>query len=359
MPAAFERLVIAELEVVVGGHDQVLAVLVGARALVEGEERPHRHAAGVGHAAGDLELRAELVDTDRRVLLAIGLLHVFAGVVEDLVVARLVLARLRLLGLQIDARPLEVVVLVHVHARLNLARELPAADVLELRPYQLLWCGVWDLLVAGTGHMLAARVGQHQRVVPVGVPEVVVDAFVLHQPADEVEVAFPVLHAVGPRPVAARQLEREVGRRVVGEHLLDDVRHRHLLEDAAVSRARQEPQPGMHGGLVRVIAAVQLALREARDEAVEVARAVVGQRQLDRDVLAEDRIPVDLAVRAQQIQVVLAQAAQFLAAVHAVEQQDALAKRRGDVHDAVHQPRHGVLRTFRRSSYTRLHTSQP
>jgi hypothetical protein len=221
---------------------------------------------------------------------------------------------------------------VHVDAGLHFTRELPLADVLELRPRQPFGRDIGDLLVARARHVLAARVGEHQRVVPVRVPEVVVDPLLLHQPADEVEVGLPVLHAVRPLAVGTRQLQLEIGDRVVGEHLLDDVGNGHLLEDAAVGGARQEPQPRVNGGRVVVIPAVELALREARDEAVEVARAVVGQRQLDRDVLAEDRIDVDLAVGTQQVEIILTEAAQFLAPAHAVEQQHAVAERRRDVH---------------------------
>jgi hypothetical protein len=182
--------------------------------------------------------------------------------------------------------------------------------------------------------VLAGRIGEDDRVVAVGVADVVVDSFLLHQPADEVEVGLPVLHAVGPLAVGGGELQLEVGHRMIGEHLLDDVRDGHLLEDAAVGGAGQEPQPRPHHRRVARVAPVLRALREARHVTVEVAAAVVGQRQLHRDVLAEDVVDVDVLLRTQQIELIFGQPSHLLARVHAVKEQHILAERGRDLHDA-------------------------
>ena len=158
--------------------------------------------------------------------------------------------------------------------------------MLEIRPHVRARPDVRALVIGRRRGAPARRIGQHQRVLAVAVAEVVADPFVLHQPADEVEVGLPVLHAVVPLAVGAGELELEVGRAAVAEHLLDDVGDLHRLEDAAVGGAREEPQPRTHLREVLVVAPVLGALREPRHVAVEEPRALAGQLQRDGDVLA-------------------------------------------------------------------------
>ena len=189
--------------------------------------------------------------------------------------------------------------------------------------------------------MLGRRIRQHHRVVAVGVAEIVRDALLLHQAADEVEVGLPILDAVVPLPVSPRQLQLEVRRLVIGEHHLDDVGNLHVLEDPAVGRARQEPEPGTHRREVPVVAAIHAALRKARDVAVVVPRLILGQPQFDRDVLAENVVDRDVVLHAEEIELVLERPAHLLARAHAMEQQDVLAERRDDFHHSSHDiPRH-------------------
>ena len=83
------------------------------------------------------------------------------------------------------------------------------------------------------------------------VPEVVVDAFLLHEPADESKVCLPVLHAVIPGAVElAGEEVLAVGVAVVAADFPDDVRNPFLLEDAAIGSAGKEPEPGDEGGPV-------------------------------------------------------------------------------------------------------------
>lgn len=74
--------------------------------------------------------------------------------------------------------------------------------------------------------------------------EVVIDPFLFHQAADEIEAGFAVLHAIFPLAVAAAQAVFEIGKTEVAEHLLDDVRHRIVLENPAIRGAREQPEPG-------------------------------------------------------------------------------------------------------------------
>jgi hypothetical protein len=168
------------------------------------------------------------------------------------------------------------------------------------------------------------------------VAEIVADAFLLHQPADEVEVGFAVLHAVGPLAIGAGQLQLEVGESVIREHRLDDVGDGQLLEDAAVGGAGQEPQPRTNGRDILPIPAVHAALSEPRHVAVEVSGVVLGQPELDRDVLPENVVERNVVPGAEQIEVVLEEPAHLLARAHRMEQQDVLAERRDDLHHSGH-----------------------
>jgi len=167
---------------------------------------------------------------------------------------------------------------------------------------------VLERLVPGVG------VDHLHGVAAVLVVEVVVDALLLHETAHEVEVGLAVLNAVLARSVLADQVE--LGgryRRVVGEDLLDDVGNGLFLEDPAVRRASEEPQPRPHGHAVFVVAADHAPLREARDIAVEVTVTTVPQLQLHRDGLAEQVARVDVAVGRQCRQVELGRPRHLLA----------------------------------------------
>jgi hypothetical protein len=136
------------------------------------------------------------------------------------------------------------------------------------------------------------RVAERHRVRPVGVLEVVVDALLFHQPAGEVEVGLAVLGAEVARLVGAAQA---VGHVVPGEHLLEDVGDRELLEDAAAGLAGQEPDAGDEPRLVAdegraPLRAADLApLGEPRDHAVDDAGHSAGPADGDRRRLAEER----------------------------------------------------------------------
>src|SRR6185503_5606828 len=103
------RFIIAELQVVARGQNQILAVLILARTLVEREQRSRTDAFGVGDRLRGLELAAaDFVDPHGRVLLSVGLLKVMSGVVVHFVWGRGERARARLLREQLDARTLEI-----------------------------------------------------------------------------------------------------------------------------------------------------------------------------------------------------------------------------------------------------------
>ena len=80
-------------------------------------------------------------------------------------------------------------------------------------------------------------IGQYQGVFTVLVFKVVINPFLLHQPTDKVKIGLPVLHAVFPSAVAASKRAAKIGKAVIAEDSLDNVRRGFVLENAAVRGA--------------------------------------------------------------------------------------------------------------------------
>ena len=53
--------------------------------------------------------------------------------------------------------------------------------------------------------MAAVTVGQDKGVLPLRVLEIIMDAFLLHQPANEVEIGLPILDTIFPLRITDRQ----------------------------------------------------------------------------------------------------------------------------------------------------------
>ena len=256
-------------DVIARADHQVLAVLVGATKAGEAEQVARGDAA---HAAAELDALVQTLqrlDAIARVLLAVTALHVGTRVVVQRIVAGIVRTRHDRAHVDARAGALEVVVVEFHRARLHVLGQLPVVDVVTLAVLPVRR-EVGHAGVTGCRHMRAVGIGQYQHVAIGLVAEVVVDALLLHQPADEVEAGFAVLHAVLPLAVRAAQRVFEIGEPQVAEHLLDDLRHAHVLEDAAVGGAAEQPKPGPQGDPIsRELAAVD-ALPAGSDDAVEM-----------------------------------------------------------------------------------------
>src|SRR5262249_3305240 len=159
--------------------------------------------------------------------------------------------------------------------------------------------------------------------------EVIIDALVLHQAADEIEIGLAILHAVLPRMMRARKLVGYLSA-IDTQHFLDDVGHRLVVEDAAVGAASREPQPWAQGRAVGVSvtrgkrSALLLGrLAKAGDVGVQVARrAVILGFEHQGHVRAEEVLGLDRGALAQELEVVLEQAPQLFLARNARKQQD-------------------------------------
>src|ERR1700730_8114939 len=129
---------------------------------------------------------------------------------------------------------------------------------------------ILDTLVVLERLVSAEGIRQHQRMRGIRVCEVVIDALVLHEPLDEVQIGFPILGTVLANPVIPGQRILEIGAAVVAEYLLDDIRNSLLLENAAVGPLAEEPQPGHALRAVAGVTAEASMLLEIRNERVKV-----------------------------------------------------------------------------------------
>ena len=118
------------------------------------------------------------------------------------------------------------------------------------------------------------------------VGEVVINAFLLHQTADEIEVSLPILYAVFAGGIAAAKLVLDIGEALVAKHLFDDVGGFFLLEYPAIGGTGQKPQPRPHTGRIIRQPVQTSMLGEMGDITIEEALAV-GQVHRYGNVLTE------------------------------------------------------------------------
>jgi len=165
--------------------------------------------------------------------------------------------------------------------------------------------------------------------------EEVVDAFLFHEPAGEVEVGLAVLHAIVARLVGALELPLDVESL---EHFPEDVRHGLPLEDPALRALGEKPELGndvhLVGGEQGAVAALALdlvaaAFRHPATDSAEVAVAVARDRQLDGDAVAEQTVEGDLrVVLGEQVQLEAEELRNALETREAHEQHRVFSERR-------------------------------
>ena len=230
--------------------------------------------------------------------------------------------------LQLCRRRLMVVVIVREFQRPHLLRLAPRGDDvlahlirLLVRPRQSAF---------RQGRVAARAVGKYQRVLAFGVGEVVPDALLFHQPADEVEVALPVLHAIRSAAWRARQFGHvDLDASVVLKDRLQDLAHILVLEDAAVRAEREMPQPWLQCDVVSVVVAYGAAELDGGYPAVDVAELAGRAQQLHAGLRAQKFRGSDgiETLRAHQLDPVIRQAAEILVRLHAPEPERIVAER--------------------------------
>jgi hypothetical protein len=191
-------------------------------------------------------------------------------------------------GAQVGARPGVVVVPCRIPPAREVMRGHEAVDVLRID----LPAGrvVFDFSVSGAVGRLerADAVREHQPVPAPRMFEVVADAPLLAQPAEEVEVAFVELGLVVAHRVGLGQSAVD-GKPVVRQQRIEDLHDRLVLEDPAVGAQGGQVQPGAQRELVLHVAALLAPQRRIGDERVDLA----GRRAVELDLAAD--FPADEA----------------------------------------------------------------
>ncbi|MNF73727.1 hypothetical protein D3C84_557370 [compost metagenome] len=320
-------------EVVTSADDQVFAVLVLAAEASEAEQMPRAQAPGVARQFHLFMQALQGFDAGAGVVFAVLALHVGARVVVQGIVAGRVWTRHRRAHVDACAGALEIVVVEFQRTGLDFLGQVPVVDVVALALLLVLRV-VRHRAVAGGRGVGAIGIGQHQHMAALLMAEEVVDPFLFHQAADEVETGLAVLHAVFPLAIRPAQGVFEIGKAQVAEHLLDDLRDGEVLENPAIGGAGQQPKPRAQGGLVTGELALVDVLAATGDDAMEVALTTAIELQAHAHGLAEQLIQVDGVVQRVQLQLVVEQPPQFFTAAHVLEQQHLRSEGAGDLGQA-------------------------
>src|ERR1700722_5108137 len=115
--------------------------------------------------------------------------------------------------------------------------------------------------------MAQGRVGHHHLVTALVVLKKIINTFLLHQPAREIEICLSVLDAVLPGLILATKLQVIVKS---SQHFFEDVRDGFLLENTALRPAGEEPDLGDDFRRVTREFLVAITLREASANATYV-----------------------------------------------------------------------------------------
>ena len=107
-----------------------------------------------------------------------------------------------------------------------------------------------DLVVAGRRLEGGGVIGKHHGVLAVLMLEEIKNPGGLHQPAQEVEIRLPILHAVLERLILAGERQLVIAETMPLGDRFEDLLDGFVLKDAAIGRAAQEPEPGLQPQLV-------------------------------------------------------------------------------------------------------------
>ena len=295
--AAVAGPVALQFEFVKGADQQIFAVL--ARGVVPRQrgQAAGKQADGVAVAEAAAVVRLLGLVAHLGIGLALRLVLVFAGIVVELQRSMAVFARFVRIARHVGVRR-HVVVVAQLH--LAGAEVPPGAPVLDIFLAHLVAGLVGDEIDRRQPrHRLVRRfrIGEDHRVIALRMFEIIVDAVLLHQAADEGEIGFAVLHAIFQLGIvlAGAQLIFAAGEIMRVEHLLDDLQRGLFMEDAAVGDARQQPQPRPQHDAVGV--QILRHPRRLRFDHDAVEMPLLAVMRLHRDDAARAQRGVEIDVR--------------------------------------------------------------
>jgi hypothetical protein len=119
--------------------------------------------------------------------------------------------------------------------------------------------------------------------------EEIKNPFLFHESGNEIEFRLAILHHDFVPFIGAPESAPEVAESEVLKNLGQDFRYRSILKDSTVRCVTQEPEPRHYLSLVVGELRILVGLSKLAHKSVEMAFTAVGQRQVGRNVLANDR----------------------------------------------------------------------
>ncbi len=236
----------------------------------------------------------------------------------------------------------------------ELERLVPAGDTVHLARSAVRVIGHGSQ----TGDLPEHRVGvaDHEHMLVLLVADRPDQPLLLHQPRAEVVVRLVVHDDVLQRWMIAPEMKLEIGKSEFLENRPENVLRTLVLENPAIGRAGQKPEPRHHGHFITRDRAGVADTPERRHIAVEITALTAGvgtgddareagvaapRVQHDLDALADDLLEADIVPVRQQVEVDLGQLVDMLVRHQCAHQQDVRAQRRfnRDVAEVLRQQR--------------------
>ena len=280
--------------------------------LGEAEGASGNQTGDIARALQDLLIGLRLLQADAAAELALVRGEVCAGIVIQLELGQGMLAGGLPTALQAGPRLLEIEVAQHAASRPYLLPRQPLRDVIPLADAAVLRRVERHAIVARDALRRAVPIGENQGVLALGVDEEVVNAFLLEQAVHEAIVGLAILNAVVPAAIIGGEPVLKLGHRIVGEDLLDDLRHCLVLENLAVRRARKIPKPRVDTRPVISVTPLFAQIAELADQPVEVPGRAGRKLVAHVHPLAEQLLMPDGRGLAQQLQIEGERAADLL-----------------------------------------------
>ena len=281
---------------------EVRLILVASRMFLERERVPHRQPQAMGLAEAIFFPAFGLLDAHDSRCIARRLCRIAPRILKRLQVAVRIAVRGAAAGEELRLGVCEGVVLEGVFSRRHLLARVPEKNMLLVEG-RLRRGLVADPRVARNGRVAAAGVAQQQRVAAGLVLVEVVDAEPLHQAMDEIAVGLVVLHAEVERVIVADEPGQVVvGKPEIAKHLLEDLHHRFVLEDAAVRAELQAGDPGDDFQAIDRQVALKPRLPDAAHKPAMVLLPAAGKRGRDGQRLAEQLPEIDVRVLALRLE---------------------------------------------------------
>jgi hypothetical protein len=220
--------------------DKIFTILVCTRMIFQFENGSRSQASGGGLSVKGFILSLQFIQTNVRQSFAFARFDVLARIIINL---KLCLAmRTCHIGVAAQRSPgfLEIEIVERASHRLHFLLDRPVCDGLTPQS-SLLEFVKRNLSITHERIVGADGIRQHHGVPALFVLEEEIDALLLHQSIDEIKIRFAVLNAVFPFRIRAGEFELIIVESMAFEDLLDDFRHRFLLEDPAIRGSREQP----------------------------------------------------------------------------------------------------------------------